>query len=89
MRLADHGRWQAVVVRSLITLQARTDAPTGGIVAAPTTSLPGLKGGVRNLDYRYCWLRDAASTLNALLLTGYHEEAIARREWPTAAAQTP
>jgi GH15 family glucan-1,4-alpha-glucosidase len=62
-------------MRSLITLKALTYAPTGGLVAAPTTSLPEQLGGVRNWDYRYCWLRDATFTLNALLLAGYSGEA--------------
>jgi GH15 family glucan-1,4-alpha-glucosidase len=68
-------------MRSLITLKALTYKPTGGMVAAPTTSLPEQLGGVRNWDYRYCWLRDATFTLNALLLAGYQEEAVAWREW--------
>jgi GH15 family glucan-1,4-alpha-glucosidase len=65
----------------LITLKALTYRPTGGLVAAPTTSLPELLGSVRNWDYRYCWLRDATFTLNSLLLAGYNEEASAWREW--------
>jgi GH15 family glucan-1,4-alpha-glucosidase len=69
------------VVRSLITLKALTYAPTGGIVAAATTSLPEDIGGVRNWDYRYCWLRDATITLEALLRTGYTAEASQWREW--------
>lgn len=85
-RCAYQGRWRDAMLRSLITLKALTYAPTGGIVAAPTTSLPEQPGGVRNWDYRYCWLRDATFTLNALLLAGYHEEAIAWREWLLRAA---
>jgi GH15 family glucan-1,4-alpha-glucosidase len=69
------------VIRSLITLKALTYAPTGGIVAAATTSLPEDIGGVRNWDYRYCWLRDATITLEALLRTGYTQEASQWREW--------
>jgi len=75
------GPWDDAVRRSLITLKALTYAPTGGIVAAATTSLPEQLGGSRNWDYRYCWLRDSAFTLQALLGTGYIEEARAWREW--------
>jgi GH15 family glucan-1,4-alpha-glucosidase len=80
-RCTYRGRWRDPVVRSLITLKALTYTPTGGMVAAPTTSLPEHPGGVRNWDYRYCWLRDATFTLNALLLAGYDEEAVSWREW--------
>jgi GH15 family glucan-1,4-alpha-glucosidase len=75
------GEWKEVVDRSLITLKALTYAPTGGIVAAATTSLPEDLGGVRNWDYRFCWLRDATFTLTSLMLAGYHEEASAWRDW--------
>jgi GH15 family glucan-1,4-alpha-glucosidase len=75
------GRYTDAVQRSLITLKALTYAPTGGIVAAPTTSLPEQIGGPRNWDYRYCWLRDSTYTLQALLAAGYTEEAKAWREW--------
>ncbi|MGH8744507.1 MAG: glycoside hydrolase family 15 protein [Burkholderiales bacterium] len=80
-RCAFETRWSDAVLRSLITLKALTYEPTGGIVAAPTTSLPEQQGGVRNWDYRYCWLRDATFTLYALLYAGYREEAKAWREW--------
>jgi GH15 family glucan-1,4-alpha-glucosidase len=73
-------------VRSLITLKALTYRPTGGILAAPTTSLPEWIGGVRNWDYRYCWVRDATFTLYALLLGGYEDEAVAWRDWMLRAA---
>ncbi|MER5810098.1 glycoside hydrolase family 15 protein [Streptomyces sp. NPDC002033] len=89
--LADWRDWSAIctyegphreaVLRSLITLKALTYAPTGGIVAAATTSLPEELGGVRNWDYRYCWLRDSTLTLGALLSTGYLDEARAWRHW--------
>jgi GH15 family glucan-1,4-alpha-glucosidase len=69
------------VVRSLITLKALTYGPTGGIVAAPTTSLPEALGGVRNWDYRYCWIRDATFMLYALATSGYTGEAVAWRDW--------
>ncbi|MFE2886505.1 glycoside hydrolase family 15 protein [Streptomyces graminifolii] len=75
------GPYRDVVVRSLITLKALTYRPTGGIVAAATTSLPEEMGGVRNWDYRYCWLRDSTLTLGALVSAGYHKEAEAWRDW--------
>jgi GH15 family glucan-1,4-alpha-glucosidase len=75
------GPWQEAVERSQITLKALTYRPTGGIVAAPTTSLPERIGGDRNWDYRYCWLRDAAFTLESLLSTGYREEARSWQQW--------
>jgi GH15 family glucan-1,4-alpha-glucosidase len=75
------GRWQEAVVRSLLTLKALTYAPTGGIVAAATTSLPEALGGVRNWDYRYCWLRDATLTLLAFLRAGFLDEAARWRDW--------
>ena len=85
----DHGAhqsWHEAVQRSLVTLKALTFTPTGGIVAAPTTSLPEEIGGERNWDYRYCWVRDATLTLLALLASGYREEARAWREWLLRAA---
>lgn len=80
-RCTYSGQWRHPVLRSLITLKALTYEPTGGLIAAPTTSLPEWPGGLRNWDYRYCWLRDATFTLNALLLAGYEDEAAAWREW--------
>ncbi len=80
-RCPDVGPWTEAVKRSLITLKALTYAPTGGIVAAATTSLPERLGGVRNWDYRYCWLRDATFTLLAFMNLGYFEEARAWRDW--------
>ena len=74
-RCASAGRWSETVKRSLTVLKGLTYAPTGGIVAAPTTSLPEQAGGSRNWDYRYCWLRDATFTLLALWSAGYYEEA--------------
>ena len=75
------GDYHEEIHQSLLVLKALTYQPTGGIVAAPTTSLPEWIGGVRNWDYRYCWLRDATLTLVAMLHAGYRDEAIAWREW--------
>jgi GH15 family glucan-1,4-alpha-glucosidase len=89
-RCHEYGKWHDAVVRSLIVLKGLTYEPTGGIVAAPTTSLPEEIGGVRNWDYRYCWVRDATFTLISLMNAGYIEEAQAWRQWLLrAVAGTP
>ncbi len=80
-RCQYHGPYRAAVHRSLMVLQSLSYAPTGGIVAAVTTSLPEQLGGGRNWDYRYCWLRDASLTLFALMNAGYTEEAASWRDW--------
>jgi GH15 family glucan-1,4-alpha-glucosidase len=85
-RATHDGEYHDLIMRSLITLKALTFAPTGGIVAAPTTSLPEKLGGARNWDYRFCWLRDATFTLLALMNSGYTEEASAWHNWLLRAA---
>ena len=85
-RCTYEGEHRDLVMRSLITLKALTYGPTGGIVAAPTTSLPEKLGGARNWDYRFCWLRDATFTLLALMNSGYTEEALAWHNWLLRAA---
>ncbi len=80
-KFKQDGPWAEVVLRSLITLKALTFGPSGGIVAAPTTSLPEALAGTRNWDYRFCWLRDATLTLLAMMNAGYYDEAHAWREW--------
>ncbi|MGA2413684.1 MAG: glycoside hydrolase family 15 protein [Candidatus Sulfotelmatobacter sp.] len=80
-RCRYQGPWREAVLRSLITLKGLTFLPTGGIVAAPTTSLPEKLGGMRNWDYRFCWVRDASLTLQSLLHAGYLDEAREWREW--------
>jgi GH15 family glucan-1,4-alpha-glucosidase len=82
----SEGPYAELITRALITLKALTYAPTGGMVAAPTTSLPEQLGGSRNWDYRFCWLRDATLTLLALMNTGYYDEAKAWRDWLLRAA---
>jgi GH15 family glucan-1,4-alpha-glucosidase len=80
-RCTYRGEWREAVMRSLLTLKALTYEPSGGIVAAVTTSLPEAIGGVRNWDYRFCWLRDATMTLTSLMAAGYEQEAKDWREW--------
>ena len=80
-RFQTKGKWREAIVRSLITLKGLTYAPTGGLVAALTTSLPEQIGGVRNWDYRFCWLRDAALILLVLMRAGYRDEAMSWRQW--------
>jgi len=80
-RCNDSGEWSDIVRRSLVVLKGLSYLPTGGIIAAPTTSLPEQLGGQRNWDYRYCWARDATFVLSALVNAGYHDEASAWRDW--------
>ncbi|SEP12330.1 Glucoamylase (glucan-1,4-alpha-glucosidase), GH15 family [Luteibacter sp. UNC138MFCol5.1] len=80
-RCNDSGEWSDIVRRSLVVLKGLSYLPTGGIVAAPTTSLPEQLGGQRNWDYRFCWARDATFVLSALVNAGYHDEASAWRDW--------
>jgi GH15 family glucan-1,4-alpha-glucosidase len=79
--LRYEGEWREAVIRSLITIKALTYAPTGGVLAAPTTSLPQQPSGLRNWDYRYCWIRDAAAALDAFTRTGADSEAISLWDW--------
>jgi GH15 family glucan-1,4-alpha-glucosidase len=85
-RCSYTGQWHDPVLRSLLTLESLTFTATGGMVAAPTTSLPETPGGTRNWDYRYCWVRDATLTLEALISGGYRDEALRWREWLLRAA---
>ncbi len=87
--LTYHGEWRDAVIRSLITIKALTYAPTGGAIAAPTTSLPQQASGCRNWDYRYCWLRDAAATTGVLLRSGAFGEAAGLLDWMTHAVAGP
>jgi GH15 family glucan-1,4-alpha-glucosidase len=87
--LAYEGEWREAVIRSLITVKALTYAPTGGVVAAPTTSLPQQASGLRNWDYRYCWLRDAAATIPVLLSSGAIGEAVGLLDWMSHAVAGP